>query len=103
MDRIDLLESKVKQMIDMVQSLREENRSLTERLAAAETKYRALTEERTALDQERDTVRDRIEQLLGELSEVEQSGDNGEGAAPKAEAGQPEGSPAGHPVLPGIA
>jgi FtsZ-binding cell division protein ZapB len=101
MDRIDLLESKVKQMIDLVQSLRQENQALTERLTAAENRYRSLTEERAALDRERDTVRNRIEQLLGDLSEAERAAGDGRGAKPEPQ--RPAPDPAGHPVLPGLA
>jgi FtsZ-binding cell division protein ZapB len=111
MDRIDLLEAKVKQMIDLVQSLRDENRALEARLAEAESRVQAAGEERSVLDRERDEVRTRIEQLLGELDGVASTGgegDNGD-APPDADAahGDEEGRRAQrrsqNPVLPGLA
>jgi FtsZ-binding cell division protein ZapB len=106
MDRIDLLEAKIKQMIDLVQALRDENRSLRERLDSAEVRAREIGEERKVLDRERDAVRGRIEQLLGELADVEGAAD--QGAAPAA--GEPAGRAAerpatdyaDNPVLPGL-
>jgi FtsZ-binding cell division protein ZapB len=114
MDRIDLLESKVKQMIDLVQSLRDANGDLQRRLADAEARVRAATEERTVLDRERDQVRDRIEQLLGDLEGLGApagGGGNGDGppeaqAAQGAEGQEAEGRRAQrraqNPVLPGL-
>jgi|GEM_PF-2227639 FtsZ-binding cell division protein ZapB len=105
MDRIDLLEAKVKQMIDLVQSLREENRVLTDRLAAAEARERDMAEQRQAIDRERDTVRDRIEHLLGELAGMERppaadtDEGNGAGEGREAAAGAHR---ADNPVLPGL-
>lgn len=103
MDRIDLLDAKVKQMIDLVQALRDENDALREQLSSTEARSRQAAEERQALDRERDRVRDRIEQLLGDLEGVE--GARGEGHP----AGDPQGAQAGHapshednPVLPGL-
>lgn len=112
MDRIDLLETKVKQMIEMVQVLRDENRDLTERLQAAEGRLKEASEERGVLDRERDEVRGRIEQLLGELEGIGKAPPTGEGDP----AGDPAGADAGrgngggrgarhraeNPVLPGI-
>lgn len=111
MDRIDVLEAKVKQMIDLVQSLRDENRALQERLAEAETRCSAITDERAVLDRERDQVRNRIEQLLGDLEGVAPpagEGGNGDGPADaEAAHGDDEGRRAArrsqNPVLPGLA
>jgi len=72
MDRIDLLESKVKEMIGVVQVLRNENRDLKEQLAQAREEIRSVGDERQVLDQERTVVRGRIEQLLGDLEELKQ-------------------------------
>ena len=98
MDRIDLLEARIKQMLDLVQSLRDENRSLSARLEAAEARTREITEERKTLDRERDVVRGRIEQLLGELGEIEQAAPKGD--APEARAERHDYSD--NPVLPGL-
>jgi len=101
MDRIDLLEAKVKQMIDLVQTLRDENDALREQLSSTEARSRQAAEERQALDRERDRVRDRIEQLLGDLEGVE--------AAPVGHDAGPQGTGEAHapshednPVLPGL-
>lgn len=71
MDRIDLLEAKVKEMIGMVQTLREENQSLKDQLAAATESLDSMRQEQNVLDEERTVVRDRIEQLLGDLEEIQ--------------------------------
>jgi len=112
MDRIDLLEAKVKQMIDLVQSLRDENHALERRLAEAEARAQAAGEERTVLDRERDQVRDRIEQLLGELEGVAapdaEAGANGDGPPGDADVDGPQGEGrraprrTQNPVLPGL-
>lgn len=92
MDRIDLLETKVKQMIDLVQSLRDANGDLERRLAAAEARVRAASEERTVLDRERDQVRHRIEQLLGDLEGIGSPA----GETPAGDGGNGEGPPLPH-------
>jgi FtsZ-binding cell division protein ZapB len=118
MDRIDLLEAKVKQMIGLVQSLRDANGDLERRLADAEARVRAASDERADLDRERDQVRNRIEQLLGDLEGVAPPAGGGNGDSPPeaqevhgAEAhgatGDGEGRRAQrraqNPVLPGLA
>lgn len=111
MDRIDLLEAKIKQMIDLVQALRDENRSLRERLDSAEAHSREISEERKVLDRERDVVRGRIEQLLGDLADLEgaadkgAAGSGGAGGSGEARGGgaeRPAGAYADNPVLPGL-
>lgn len=71
MDRIDLLEAKIKEMISMVQSLRGENQTLVTQLAEAREQLSGAGEERELLDKERDVVKDRIEQLLGDLENAQ--------------------------------
>lgn len=91
MDRIDLLEAKVKEMITMVQTLRSENQTLTEQLAEARERLSGVGEERELLDKERSVVRDRIEQLLGDLEVVQETDVSPTPAARgKAEADMPE-------------
>jgi len=112
MDRIDLLENKVKQMIGLVQALRDENGDLQRRLADAETRARAASAERAELDRERDQVRDRIEQLLGDLEGISapapdapaEAGGNGDGHG-DAHGGEGRRAQrrAQNPVLPGLA
>jgi FtsZ-binding cell division protein ZapB len=100
MDRLELLDAKVKQMIDLVQVLRDENQALKEQLADVEARSREAAEERQALDRERDQVRDRIEQLLGDLEGLE--GARGEGAPGGAEGSGGSESRDENPVLPGL-
>ncbi len=71
MDRIDLLEAKIKEMISMVQSLRGENQTLVTQLAEAREQLSGAGEERELLDKERDVVKGRIEQLLGDLENAQ--------------------------------
>jgi len=70
MERIDLLESKVTEMIGMVQRLHTENESLRAQLAQANDRASTVSEEREVLDQERCLVRDRIEALLGDIENI---------------------------------
>jgi FtsZ-binding cell division protein ZapB len=114
MDRIDLLEAKVKQMIGLVQSLRDENGDLERRLAEAEARVRAASDERADLDRERDQVRNRIEQLLGDLEGVAPPAGGGNGEAQEVHGAEAHGATgdgegrraqrrAQNPVLPGLA
>ncbi|MFQ5508800.1 MAG: cell division protein ZapB [Leptospirillia bacterium] len=95
MDRIDLLESKVRETIATVQQLRDENQALKTQIAEWEEKANALSGERSMLDNERSEVRDRIEQLLGDLEnvtlennppEARQMADDSSNASPEADA-----------------
>ncbi|MBI5137285.1 MAG: cell division protein ZapB [Nitrospirae bacterium] len=96
MDRIDLLESKVRDMLGAVQRLHAENASLRTQLAEAEQRLSALAQERSVLDQERDVVRDRIEQLLGDIARVG-AADPGTPAETRASVVQP--AAATHPPV----
>lgn len=87
MDRIDLLEAKIKEMISMVQSLRGENQTLVAQLAEAREQLSGAGEERELLDKERDVVKDRIEQLLGDLENAQAGAQS---PAPSAAADMPE-------------
>jgi uncharacterized coiled-coil DUF342 family protein len=106
MDRIDLLEAKVKEMIGMVHSLRQENSRLRTELDETRAIKSGLDETRQLLDEERDTVRSRIEQLLGELEGLTEP----EAAAPPAAESLQTEAGAAHaatesrenPVLPGF-
>jgi len=129
-DRIDLLETKVREMIGAVQSLRDENRELRRQLTEAQAQGQSLSSERELLDQERVVVRNRIEQLLGDLegcqgssqaegsdaasnsaSDPNQSAPHSVADAPlrAMDGGRPHGSEMpdqahpGNPVLPGLA
>ncbi|MBI5745525.1 MAG: cell division protein ZapB [Nitrospirae bacterium] len=64
MENIDLLEKKIKKVVDMMKALKEENWKLEERLAEKDKEFLRLEEEQKA-------VRSRIEKILGELEIME--------------------------------
>ncbi|MEK7307126.1 MAG: cell division protein ZapB [Nitrospirota bacterium] len=64
MENIDLLEKKIKKVVDMMKALKEENWKLEERLADKDKEFLRLEEEQKA-------VRSRIEKILGELEILE--------------------------------
>lgn len=64
MENIDLLEKKIKKVVDMMKTLKEENWKLEERLAEKDKEFLRLEEEQRA-------VRSRIEKILGELEILE--------------------------------
>lgn len=64
MENIDLLENKIKRVVEMMKALKEENWKLEERLAQREKEYVKLEEEQKA-------VRSKIEKILGELEILE--------------------------------
>lgn len=64
MENIDLLETKIKKVVEMMKILKEENWRLEERLAQREKECLKLAEEQKA-------VRSRIEKILGELEILE--------------------------------
>jgi FtsZ-binding cell division protein ZapB len=93
MDRIDLLESKVSEMIGMVQRLHGENESLRAELAQANERATSLSDERQVLDQERNVVRDRIEQLLGDIESITTQPEMAEPGEPVIHAAAPAEAP----------
>jgi septal ring factor EnvC (AmiA/AmiB activator) len=64
MENIDLLEKKIKKVVDMMKALKEENWKLEERLAEKDKEFLRLEEEQKS-------VRSRIEKILGELEILE--------------------------------
>lgn len=64
MENIDLLEKKIKKVVDMMKALKEENWRLEKRLADKDKEFLRLEEEQKA-------VRSRIEKILGELEILE--------------------------------
>ncbi len=64
MENIDLLEKKIKKVVDMMKALKEENWKLEERLTEKDKEFLRLEEEQKA-------VRSRIEKILGELEIME--------------------------------
>lgn len=64
MENIELLEKKIKKVVETMKALKEENWRLEERLAEKEKEYLRLEEEQKG-------VRSRIEKILGDLEIVE--------------------------------
>lgn len=64
MENIDLLEKKIKKVVEIMKTLKEENWKLEERLAEKDKEFLRLEEEQKA-------VRSRIEKILGELEILE--------------------------------
>lgn len=64
MENIDLLEKKIKKVVDIMKALKEENGKLEERLTEKDKEFLRLEEEQKA-------VRSRIEKILGELEILE--------------------------------
>ncbi|MEK7825590.1 MAG: cell division protein ZapB [Nitrospirota bacterium] len=64
MENIDLLEKKIKKVVDIMKAMKEENGKLEERLAEKDKEFLRLEEEQKA-------VRSRIEKILGELEILE--------------------------------
>lgn len=103
MERIDRLETKVREMIAMVHSLREENGQLKSQVAEYETRLSGLSDEQGMIDEERNQLRDRIESMLADLEALEagatppaEDTDNttpDDAPAMEAEAFQPEAAP----------
>jgi hypothetical protein len=84
MERIDRLETKVREMIAMVHSLREENGRLQGQVAEYEARMSGLSAEQGVIDEERERLRGRIESMLSDLETLEGT------AASRAEAGAQE-------------
>jgi chromosome segregation ATPase len=63
-DKIDLLEEKVTQLVEAYGSLRNEKTSLGEKLAEREMEIQGLNERIARLSQERETARQKVDGLL---------------------------------------
>ncbi|MDH4229406.1 MAG: cell division protein ZapB [Nitrospirota bacterium] len=98
MDRIDLLENRVRDMIALVQNLRDENQHLRAELEAQQSRLSGLTAEQQVIDEERDLLRDRIERMLRDMESLDGAAGSAPGetaalpdlATPAAERGRPE-------------
>ncbi len=64
MDKFDILEEKINQLVDAYSALRREKDSLGERLAEKESEIRKLNERINQFSQERDMAREKVEGLL---------------------------------------
>lgn len=82
MDKLDLLEEKIRKATDLIRSLREERNILEDQLKSSRAEMRRLSAEREdpemrgRLDQmtrERETIADRLERMITIIEEVEAS------------------------------
>lgn len=82
MDKMDLLEEKIRKATDLIRSLREERNILEDQLKSSRAEMRRLSAEREdpemrgRLDQltrERETIVDRLERMITIIDEVEAS------------------------------
>jgi cell division protein ZapB len=67
LDSLDSLEERIRGAVDLVASLRSQNRELESQLSAAFAEREAVRQELDDLRSERKQVRSRIEKLLGQL------------------------------------
>lgn len=67
LDSLDNLEERIRGAVELVASLRSQNRELETKLNAALTDREAVRQELDDLRSERKQVRSRIEKLLGQL------------------------------------
>lgn len=100
MEHIDRLETKVREMIAVVHSLREENGRLKSQVADYESRLSGLSAEQGVIDEERTRLRDRIEAMLADLEALEagapapESAPDAAGDTPgNAEVDTPHGTP----------
>ena len=82
MDKMDMLEEKIRKATDLIRSLREERNILEEQLKSSRAEIRRVSAEREdpemrgRLDQltrERETIADRLERMITIIEEVEAS------------------------------
>ena len=71
MNKLQALEDKISSAIERVKSLKEENHMLTQRLREADVIISQKDEEISRLASERDSIKNQVEELLGELESLE--------------------------------
>ena len=71
MNKLQALEDKISSAIEKVKSLKEENNMLSQRLKEADVIIRQKDEEISRLASERDSNKNQMEELLGELESLE--------------------------------
>ena len=70
MDKFDILEEKINQLVDAYSALRREKDSLGERLAEKESEIQKLQERINQFSRERDMAREKVEGLLNRVDRL---------------------------------
>jgi|MudIll2142460700_1097286.scaffolds.fasta_scaffold225761_2 chromosome segregation ATPase len=70
MDKFDILEDKINQLVDAFSVLRREKDSLEERLAEKESEIHKLNERINQFSRERDLAREKVEGLLNRVERL---------------------------------
>ncbi len=74
-EKLDTLETRVRKLLDLVVELREHKSNLEQELQATRERLAKHEELSDGWEEERTTIRDRIEKVLGELEFLEHSND----------------------------
>jgi predicted nucleic acid-binding Zn-ribbon protein len=69
-DKFEVLEEKITQLVEAYASLSNEKTALGKKLAQKETEVQGLTEKVARLSQEREAARERVEGLLSRLNHL---------------------------------
>jgi predicted nucleic acid-binding Zn-ribbon protein len=69
-DKFEILEEKITQLVEAYASLSNEKTALGKKLAQKETEVQGLTEKVARLSQEREAARERVEGLLNHLNHL---------------------------------
>ena len=72
-EKLDTLEVRVKKMLDLIMELRRDKSQLEQELEAARGQLAKQQEMTEGWEEERGTIRSRIEKVLGELEFLERS------------------------------
>jgi chromosome segregation ATPase len=72
-EKLDTLEVRVKKMLDLIMELRRDKSQLEQELEAAREQLAKQQEMTEGWEEERGTIRSRIEKVLGELEFLERS------------------------------
>lgn len=79
LENIEALEVRVRKLVDLVVELRQDKASLEEELQVARERLVKQDEMTQGWDEERTTIRSRIEKVLGELEFLDNSSNHQEG------------------------
>lgn len=71
LDRLDALETRIKDLVTLVQELKRKNANLEEEIKAARQKLAAQDDENRRWEKERVDIRSRIEKVIGEIELLE--------------------------------
>jgi outer membrane murein-binding lipoprotein Lpp len=71
LDRLDALETRIRDLVTLVQELKRKNANLEEEIKAARQKLAAQDDENRRWEKERVDIRSRIEKVIGEIELLE--------------------------------